>query len=96
MAPIAVEGKLVGYAEDVYGGYIINTKTGSIIVRRDVRFDDYSKDKKIFSEDELNNIYNQDKWNEYMFSVRDEEVFNRIFRKNDNDNVDNSNHVNQI
>jgi hypothetical protein len=23
MAPRAVEGKLVGYAEDVYGGYII-------------------------------------------------------------------------
>jgi hypothetical protein len=94
MAPRAVEGKLVGYAEDVYGGYIIKTKTGSIIVRRDVRFDDYSTDKKIFSENELNNIYNEDKWNEYIFSVRDEEVFNRIFRKNDNDNVDNSNHVN--
>jgi hypothetical protein len=44
MAPRAVEGRLVGYAEDVvYGGYIIKTKTGSILVRRDVRFDDYSK-----------------------------------------------------
>jgi hypothetical protein len=58
-----------------------------LIVRRDVRFDDYSKDRKIFSEAELQNLYNEDRWNEYMFSVRDDEIFERLNRSNDNDNV---------
>jgi hypothetical protein len=70
MAPRAIEGKLVGHAEDVYGGYITKTKTGSLIVRRDVRFDDHAKDTNIFSEAELQTLYDKDKWNEYMFSVR--------------------------
>jgi hypothetical protein len=87
MAPRAIEGRLVGYAEDVYGGYLIKTKPGSLIVRRDVRFDDYSKDRKIFSEAELQNLHNEDRWNEYMFSVRDDEIFERLTRSNDNDNV---------
>jgi hypothetical protein len=55
MAPRAIEGRLIGYTEDVYGGYLIKTKTGSLIVRRDVRFDDYSKDRKIFNDEELRN-----------------------------------------
>jgi hypothetical protein len=87
MAPRAVEGKLVGYAEDVYGGYLIKTKNGSLIVRRGVRFDDYSKVRKIFSEEEIRSIYNEDKWNEYMFSVRDDELFERVLKKHDNDYI---------
>jgi hypothetical protein len=93
MAPRAIEGKLVGYAEDVYGGYIIKTKTGSLIVRRDVRFDDHAKDTNIFSEAELQNLYDEDKWNEYMFSVRNDEVFDRIIRMSrDEDNIQNNAH----
>jgi hypothetical protein len=42
----------------------------------------------------LKNLYSEDKWNEFMFSVRDEEIFDRILRKRDNDNVDNHQHVN--
>jgi hypothetical protein len=95
MAPRAVEGRLVGYAEDVYGGYLIKTKTGSLIVRRDVRFDDYSKDRRIFNEKELHNsIYNEDRWNEYMFSVRDNEIFERVDKKDDNDTIEDRTNTN--
>jgi hypothetical protein len=94
MAPRAVEGKLVGYTEDVYGGYIIKTKTGSLIVRRDVTFDDYSKDKNIFTEEELKNLYSEDRWNEYMFSIRDEELFDRILKRRNNDNLGDEHHIN--
>jgi hypothetical protein len=48
----------------------------------------------MFNDQELRNLYNEDRWNEYMSSIRDDEIFERILRKNDNDNIEDNTNTN--
>jgi hypothetical protein len=66
MDPRAHEVKLVGYPEDVNGSYLVKTRDGRLLVRRDVKFNDFDFEKKL-TEEEMKILYEKEAWNQYTF-----------------------------
>ena len=55
----AMEVRLIGYPEDVEGAYKVNTKDGRILIRRDVKWNDFGPQSKILSEYDKRILYNE-------------------------------------
>jgi hypothetical protein len=80
MSPKAYEAKLVGYPEDCKGAYRLLTKNGKVVVRRDVRFNDF-EEQTALSRRDMDIIYSEEEWNKYVHSI--EEDKNQFFDEND-------------
>jgi hypothetical protein len=76
MDPRAQEAELLGYPEDVNGSYLVKTKTGRLLIRRDVKFNDFDFDNQKLTEEEMKIIYDEETWNQYAYPVRNFEDVN--------------------
>jgi hypothetical protein len=80
MSPKADEARLIGYPEDCEGFYRLLTNNGKLIVRRDVRFNDFEQPKELSKRD-LDILYNEEEWCKYVHSIEDDK--NQFFTEED-------------
>jgi hypothetical protein len=88
MEPRAIEGKLVGYPDDVNGAYLIKTKGGKMVIRRDVRFNDYDNQDKQLENEETKMLYSEENWKNYAFSLRNEDAFSELEAANKDEDIE--------
>lgn len=76
----AYEARLTGYPEGCEGSYRLLTNESKLIVRRDVRFNDFEQPKELSKRD-LEVLYNEEEWHKYVHSI--EEDKNQFFDEED-------------